>query len=67
MTYKVYKVPSYRDRNVSIKPRIRREYRELGCSNWSKMLKQFALDHSDNGRCWWIYNHIMLQYTHPIK
>tara|TARA_R100001443_G_scaffold25736_1_gene38737 strand:- start:16074 stop:16280 length:207 start_codon:yes stop_codon:yes gene_type:complete len=68
MTYKIYKVPSYKDRNPKKpKSKIRKEYRELALQNYNKMCRQLALDHSDNGRCWWIYNHILLEYTHPVK
>ena len=67
MTYRVFKAPSYEQRKIEIRPRIRREYRELSKKNWNKMYRQFALDHSDNGRCWWIYKHIILEFTHPLK
>lgn len=28
----------------------------------AERVKKLALRHSDNGRCWWIYNHIMNSY-----
>tara|TARA_R100000278_G_C5436250_1_gene152027 strand:+ start:280 stop:501 length:222 start_codon:yes stop_codon:yes gene_type:complete len=67
MTYRRPNIPTYEQRKVRTKPRIRAEYRELAKKDWNKMYRQFALDASDNGRCWWIYQHILLEFTHPIR
>tara|TARA_B100000519_G_scaffold199420_1_gene210617 strand:+ start:1491 stop:1727 length:237 start_codon:yes stop_codon:yes gene_type:complete len=38
------------------KPVYAEEYRGL---SWQERVKKAALNASDNGRCWWIYDHIM--------
>ena len=60
--YKNWKAPSYHDRNITLKPKIRKEYRLI--KDPYKMAVQVALDYSDNGRCWWVYQHILNVLTY---
>jgi len=62
MGYKYYKIPKFSDRNVKHLPRVREEYRHI--KDPYKLAKQVALDNSDNGRCWWIYQYILGNLTH---
>ena len=42
--------------NKGPKPIYAKEYKGL---NFQNKVKKAALKASDNGRCWWIYDHIM--------
>ena len=40
-----------------------KEYQGL---NSFQIAKKVSLESSDNGRCWWIYQHLMSHYLNPI-
>ena len=60
--YKNYKIPSYSDRNITLEPKVREEYRNI--DDPYRQAVQVALDHSNNGKCWWVYQHIVNCLTH---
>jgi hypothetical protein len=41
---------------------LRKDYRHIKDPN--KLYKQIALDHSNNGECWWVYNHIRNSFNY---
>ena len=62
MGYKHYKIPDYKDRNVEHKPKVRLEYRNI--KDPYKQAVKIAKDYSNNGECWWVYQHILNGLTH---
>ena len=58
MGYKRFNTPSYEDRKIKLLPKVRAEYRHIAKDHF-KLSKTVALDYSDNGRCWWVYQHVL--------
>lgn len=62
MTYRLFKAPKQNYSNREFKPKIREEYRDI--KDPFLQAKQVALDHSNNGKCWWVYQHILNVLTY---
>tara|TARA_R100000781_G_scaffold75546_1_gene46934 strand:+ start:324 stop:524 length:201 start_codon:yes stop_codon:yes gene_type:complete len=65
MTYRKIPVVPFNQRNYSKERFVVPEYRDI--KDPYKKARQVALDSSDNGRCWWIYQHILNYFMHPTS